>query len=421
MTDPEVIVVGAGAAGLASALRLRDLGFSRVVIYDRNEGPGGILPQCIHAGFGVHYFGQELTGPEYSERLWSAARERRIETVFNASVLSVDNDRTTTILLPNGAREVVRPRAVIIATGCRERTRENLEVAGTRPAGVFTAGLAQTLVNRMGLQIGSTVVIQGSGDIGMIMARRMSIEGYTVVAVLERLPYLGGTLRNKIQCLDAFRIPLWLSSEIIEIEGDRRVQGVKVVRRTSDSQEIQHLDCDTVLVASGLIAETRLIDELGVPEAAKEALLFAVIGFLTLHGIPAAVPSCTGAARATGLVLEAMKGRLDGSSLRVPVADGSITDFTAVVEGAVDKAAANAAFAAAAASGPLAAVLDYSEDPIVSSDIVGSAASCTFDAPLTMTMPLGDDATLVKVFGWYDNEWGYSNRLVDLVSVVGGR
>lgn len=254
MKRVEVAVIGGGAAGLAAAVKLAGLGIEAIALFDRNPSLGGILPQCIHPGFGLQYFGEELTGPEYARRLVDRLHHANVHAETNANVAMVDGARRLEVAAPSLGRLNIHPRALILATGCRERTRENLEIPGTRPAGIFTAGQAQTLVNILGLRIGRRVVIQGSGDIGLIMARRLTIEGYEVVEVLERLPYLSGSIRNKVQCLDAFGIPLRFDSEIAAIQGRNRVERVQV----REGLQERTVDCDTVLFASGLIPEVPL-------------------------------------------------------------------------------------------------------------------------------------------------------------------
>lgn len=258
----DVVVVGGGPAGMAAALAARQNGAEKVLLLERNSELGGILNQCIHNGFGLHHFKEELTGPEYAERFINQIKEVDIELLCHAMVLQ---------LLPGGGVHAIHPRhgylpltagAVVLAMGCRERTRGNIGIPGTRPAGVFSAGAAQLYMNIEGWQVGRRVVILGSGDIGLIMARRLTLEGATVLGVYELMPYSGGLARNKAQCLDDFGIPLHLSHTITEIRGDKRVEQVVVqavdgsLRPVPGTQQL--LDCDTVLLSVGLIPENEL-------------------------------------------------------------------------------------------------------------------------------------------------------------------
>lgn len=259
MRKLDAAVIGGGPAGMAALLKLKSLGIDSCALFERNQLPGGILDQCIHPGFGLEYFGRELTGPEYAERLLTALRESGAPVFTGTTVAAYRKGRLQTYSRRGGAEEV-QAGAVILATGCRERTRENIEVPGTRPAGVYTAGQAQNLINKQGLKLGRRVVIQGSGDIGLIMARRLAIEGYEVAAVLERLPHLSGLIRNKVQCLDHYGIPLHLGTSITEVEGRERVSAVTVRK----GREERRIPCDTILFATGLIPELELARTAGV-------------------------------------------------------------------------------------------------------------------------------------------------------------
>ena len=223
----DVAVVGAGPAGLAAAAAAKKQGANRVIVIERDPSPGGILLQCIHPGFGLSYFKEELTGPEYALRFARAAKEAGVEFLTDATVLEI-GDKHLRVLGPACGLLEIEAGAIVLAMGCRERTRGNIRTPGTRPAGVYTAGAGQRLVNRQNLMIGKKIVILGSGDIGMIMARRLTLQGAKVEAVVELLPYLAGLTRNRVQCLDDFNIPLLLSHTVTEIRGHQRVEAVKI-------------------------------------------------------------------------------------------------------------------------------------------------------------------------------------------------
>ena len=270
--DIDAVVIGAGAAGAAAAVKLNQSGIDSILLIDRDSRTGGILNQCIHSGFGLSYYKKELSGPEYAHYLDKTLEQSGVKKVYNSTVLDIKvktgtsgNTYQLTISSGDFPLKEVTTRVIILATGSFERTRENISVPGTRPAGVFTAGAAQRFINIEGIRIGHRVVIQGSGDIGLIMARRLSIEGYKVVRVLERLPYLSGLLRNKIQCLDDFGIPLSLEKEIIEITGQSRVKGVWSGDSAERGEHREFIPCDTVLFAVGLIPEAELLKETDIP------------------------------------------------------------------------------------------------------------------------------------------------------------
>ena len=258
----DVAVVGAGPAGLAAAVSARKAGAEKVLIVERDTGLGGILQQCIHAGFGLKYFQEELTGPEYAARFARQAQELGVEILLDTMVLEVLPGQG--LVCVSAAHGIVQIQAgsVVLAMGCRERTRGALAIPGTRPAGVYTAGAAQRMINRQNEMVGRTVVILGSGDIGMIMARRLSLEGAKVVAVVEIMDYLAGLTRNRVQCLDDFGIPLKLSHTVTEIVGSRRVEGVKVAQVDAQRRPIpgteEFYPCDTLLLSVGLIPENEL-------------------------------------------------------------------------------------------------------------------------------------------------------------------
>jgi len=255
-----VAIVGAGPAGMAAAIAAKKNGAKKVIIVERENRVGGILKQCIHAGFGLSYFGEELTGPEYAEKFAVIAKETGIEFLLDTTALEI-RDKTLVCVNTEGVINI-HFGALVLAMGCRERTRANLMIPGSRPAGVYTAGTAQKLINVYGHKVGKEVVILGSGDIGMIMARRLSLGGAKVKAVIEIMPYLAGLVRNKLQCLDDFDIPLMLSHTIVDIEGIDRVESVTVAPVDENRQPImekaEKITCDTLLLSVGLIPENEL-------------------------------------------------------------------------------------------------------------------------------------------------------------------
>ena len=266
----DAVVIGCGAAGMAAALAVRE-GGRTVAIVEREDFLGGILMQCIHNGFGIHEFGADLTGPEFAERLLSKVLGAVIDVYPDTTVMDITGDGASHIVTACGKDHgVIRLacRAVVLAMGCRERNRGNVAIAGTRPAGVFTAGLAQRLMNLDGWIPGRRVVVIGSGDIGLIMARRLALVGAQVLAVIEILPYPSGLARNISQCLHDFSIQLYLSHIVSKITGQERVDGVEVtplVDGTPDYVKNFRLDCDTVLLSVGLIPENELSREAGIP------------------------------------------------------------------------------------------------------------------------------------------------------------
>ncbi|HEY9053546.1 MAG TPA: FAD-dependent oxidoreductase [Rectinemataceae bacterium] len=267
-TEFDCVIVGGGPAGMAAAVELASRGVSDILLVDRNPALGGILNQCIHPGFGLERYGRDLTGPECAAAMVEEFGASGATALLGSMVLGISADRIVSLISPEAGYLRIRAKAVLVATGCRERTRENLEVGGTRPTGVFTAGQAQNLVNLRGYRIGERVVVQGSGDIGLIMARRMSILGARVECVLERLPYLSGLLRNKVQCLDHFGIPLRFHTQIREIRGYPRVEGVVVEEVDACFKPIPgseaFISCDTVLFSVGLIPEVDILKEAGL-------------------------------------------------------------------------------------------------------------------------------------------------------------
>lgn len=259
----DVAIIGAGPAGLSAAVAAKKEGAEKVLLIERDDSIGGILQQCIHPGFGLTYFKKELTGPEYAGRFGEEAMELGAEVLLNSMVLEVLPEENQIICANSeyGLTQVAA-KSIILAMGCRERTRANIQIPGTRPSGIYTAGAAQRLVNRQNAMVGKNVVILGSGDIGMIMARRMSLEGAKVLAVIEIMDFLAGLTRNKVQCLDDFGIPLKLEHTITRIIGNERVEGVYVARVDKTKKPIpeteEYIACDTLLLSVGLLPENEL-------------------------------------------------------------------------------------------------------------------------------------------------------------------
>ena len=264
----DVLVIGAGPAGLAAAIAAREAGCENVLILERDDAPGGILQQCIHNGFGLHRFKEELTGPEYAHRFIDKVNELKIPIECRTMVLDVSADHAVTTISPVHGMRVFKAKSIVLAMGCRERPRGALLIPGTRPAGVFTAGTAQRLVNMEGIMPGKRVVILGSGDIGLIMARRMTFQGAKVLACVELMPYSSGLKRNIVQCLDDYGIPLLLSHTVVDIQGRDHLTGVTVAQVDDKRQPIpgteQHFDCDTLLLSVGLLPENELSKTAGV-------------------------------------------------------------------------------------------------------------------------------------------------------------
>ncbi|MDK2800414.1 MAG: hypothetical protein PWP27_1676 [Clostridiales bacterium] len=258
----DVVVIGGGPAGLAAAISAKTEGVNHVLVIERDRALGGILQQCIHPGFGLKLFGEELTGPEYANRFIRQIKQLGIEALLDTMVLSISKDKKIICVSQEKGLHKISAGAIVLAMGCRERTRDAIGIPGTRPAGIYTAGMVQRLINIQGYMVGKKVVIMGSGDIGMIMARRLTLEGVEVKAVVEILPYVSGLTRNKVQCLDDFDIPLCLSHTVINIKGQRRVDGVTIAKVGKDMFPIagteQDIACDTLLLSVGLIPENEL-------------------------------------------------------------------------------------------------------------------------------------------------------------------
>lgn len=264
----ELVIIGGGPAGLAAAEEAKKQGIDNLIILERDKELGGILNQCIHNGFGLHTFKEELTGPEYSKRYIDRVKQLEIPYKLNTMVLEITKDKK--VLAMNGEDGLfeIQAKAIILAMGCRERSRGALNIAGYRPAGVYSAGTAQRLVNIEGVMVGKEVVILGSGDIGLIMARRMTLEGAKVKVVAELMPYSGGLKRNIVQCLDDFDIPLKLSHTVVHIDGKERLKGVTLAKVDDRGKPIkgteEYYSCDTLLLSVGLLPENELSKEAGV-------------------------------------------------------------------------------------------------------------------------------------------------------------
>ena len=268
MENYDIVIIGGGPAGLSAAVAARKSGTENILIIERDDKLGGILNQCIHNGFGLHTFQEELTGPEYAGRFIVQAEELQIEYKLHTMVMDISADKVVTAINREEGMFQIRAKAVILAMGCRERSRGALNIPGYRPAGIFSAGTAQRLVNIEGYLPGRKVVILGSGDIGLIMARRMTLEGATVQVVAELMPYSGGLKRNIVQCLDDFGIPLKLSHTVIDIKGKERVEGIILAEVDAKGRPIpgteEEYECDTLLLSVGLIPENELSRGMGI-------------------------------------------------------------------------------------------------------------------------------------------------------------
>ena len=268
MRDYDIVIIGGGPAGLAAAVSAKQSGIDSILILERDKELGGILNQCIHNGFGLHTFKEELTGPEYADRFIQQVERLNIEYKLNTMVMDVSTDKKVTAMNRKEGMFEIQAKAVILAMGCRERPRGALNISGYRPAGIFSAGTAQRLVNMEGYMPGREVVILGSGDIGLIMARRMTLEGAKVKVVAELMPYSGGLKRNIVQCLDDYGIPLKLSHTVVDIKGKERVEGVTLAEVDEKGIPIagteEFYSCDTLLLSVGLIPENELSRGMGV-------------------------------------------------------------------------------------------------------------------------------------------------------------
>ncbi len=264
----DLVVIGGGPAGLAAAYEAYNNGVEKVLIIERDMELGGILNQCIHNGFGLHTFKEELTGPEYAQRFINMIKETNIEVMLNTMVLDIEKNKTVHVINSEDGYMEIQAKAIILSMGCRERTRGAINIPGDRPSGIFNAGAAQRYINIEGYMPGKEVVILGSGDIGLIMARRMSLEGAKVKAVVELMPYSNGLNRNIVQCLDDYDIPLYLSHTVIDVKGKERLEKVVIAKVDEKRKPIKgteiEFDCDTLLLSVGLIPENELSNKVGI-------------------------------------------------------------------------------------------------------------------------------------------------------------
>ena len=338
MREYELVIIGGGPAGLAAAVAAHKAGIRDILILERDNELGGILNQCIHNGFGLHTFKEELTGPEYAGRFIEQVKELGIPYKLNTMVLDLAEDKTVTAMNREDGLFQLKPKAVILAMGCRERPRGALNIPGYRPAGIYTAGTAQRLVNMEGYLPGRKCVILGSGDIGLIMARRMTLEGAEVKVVAELMPYSGGLKRNIVQCLDDFGIPLKLSHTVVDIKGRERLEGITLAR-VENGKPIpgteEFYECDTLLLSCGLIPENELSRAAGVDinpitngPAVNESLetsvpgVFAAGNVLHVHDLVDYVSEEAAAAgrHAAAYILEGKQ--VEGKTLPIKGVDG---------------------------------------------------------------------------------------------------
>ena len=342
MSYHDIIIIGAGPAGLAAAISAREAGVEDVLVLERDSVPGGILNQCIHNGFGLHSFQEELTGPEYAQRYIDRAAALGIEIRLNTMVLSISKTRELVCSSRERGLERMEAGAMILCMGCRERPRGALGIPGTRPAGIYSAGAAQRLVNMEGYLPGREVVILGSGDIGLIMARRMTLEGARVHCVCELMPYSGGLKRNIVQCLHDYDIPLRLSHTVVEIHGRERLEAVTIAAVDENRRPIagteEYIPCDTLLLSVGLLPENELSAGAGLCMDAvtggavvsedlqtSEAGIFACGNVLHVHDL---VDFVSEEAARAGRSAAAFLHRSGGESRRIPLHAGSGIRYT---------------------------------------------------------------------------------------------
>ena len=347
MREYELVIIGGGPAGLAAAVAAHRAGITDILILERDNELGGILNQCIHNGFGLHTFKEELTGPEYAGRFIDQVNELGIPYKLNTMVLDLAADKTVTAMNRTDGLFQLHPKAVILAMGCRERPRGALNIPGTRPAGIYTAGTAQRLVNMEGYLPGRKCVILGSGDIGLIMARRMTLEGAEVKVVAELMPYSGGLKRNIVQCLDDFGIPLKLSHTVVDIKGRERVEAVTIARvengKPVPGTEIEY-ECDTLLLSCGLLPENELSRAAGVDinpitngPRVNEALetsvpgVFAAGNVLHVHDLVDFVSEEAAAAGRSAAAYIREKRQVGGKALPITGIDGVRYTVPAVI------------------------------------------------------------------------------------------
>ena len=273
MKTYELVIIGGGSAGMAAALEAKKCGINSILVIERGPELGGVLLQCIHNGFGIKEFNEELSGPEYAQRFINQMKVSGITYLTNSMVLNLNRDKSVTYSNEVQGQQTVQAKAVILSTGCRERTCGSLAIPGTRPAGIWTAGTAQRYMNIDGMSIGRKAFILGSGDIGLIMARRMTLEGSKVLGVAEIMPYSKGLPRNIMQCLKDFNIPLFLSHTIVKIEGKNRLEAVTIAKVDDQLKPIhdteKRFECDSLLISAGLIPENTLLEEAGIPLDSK--------------------------------------------------------------------------------------------------------------------------------------------------------